>query len=123
MARLWRDKFRTAFAGLWLAIRTERSFVVHLPIAAAVVVVAALLHVSLVEACILILCVSLVLTVEILNSAIEQLARELSREQRPGIAVALDMSSGAVLIASLGAAAVGIGIFLPKLGRLLGWWA
>jgi diacylglycerol kinase len=123
MARSWRDKFGSAFAGLWLTIRTERSFAVHLPMAAAVAVVAAVLHVSLVESCILILCVSLVLSAEILNSAIEHLARETSREQRPGIAAALDMSSGAVLVASLGAAAVGTIIFLPKLGRMLGWWA
>jgi diacylglycerol kinase len=123
MARSWRDKFRSAFAGLCLAIRTERSFAVHLPMAAAVTVCAALLRVSPVETCILILCVSLVLSAEILNTAIEYLARETSREQRPGIAAALDMSSAAVLVASLGAAAVGTIIFLPKLGRLLGWWA
>jgi len=123
MARSWRDKLGSAFAGLWLAIRTERSFAVHLPMAVAVAVFAAVLRVTLVEVCILILCVSLVLSVEILNSAIENLARETSREQRPGIAAALDMSSAAVLVASLGAAAVGTIIFLPKLGRLLGWWA
>jgi diacylglycerol kinase len=123
MARSWRVKFGSAFAGLWLAIRTERSFAVHLPMAAAVAVFAAVLRVSLAEACILILCVSLVLSAEILNTAIEHLARETSREQRPGIAAALDISSGAVLIASLGAAASGAIIFLPKLGRLLGWWA
>jgi len=123
MVRSWRDKFVSAFAGLWLAIRTERSFAVHLPMAATVAVFAALLSVSLIETCMLILCVSLVLTAEILNSAIENLARETSREQRPGIAAALDMSSAAVLVASLGAAAIGAIIFLPKLGRLLGWWA
>jgi diacylglycerol kinase len=121
MARSWPDKFGSAWAGLWLALRNERSFAVHLPMAAAVAVLAALLRVSPVEAAILVLCVSLVLTAEIFNTAIEFLAREISRDERPGIAAALDMSSGAVLASSLGAAAVGAIIFLPKLGRLLGW--
>jgi diacylglycerol kinase len=123
MPRSWPEKFRSAFAGVWLAIRTERSFTVHLPMAAAVAVFAAFLRVSLLEACILILCASLVIMAEIINTAIEYLARETASEQRPGIAAALDMSSGAVLVAAVGSASIGFVIFLFRLGRLIGWWA
>ena len=123
MPRSWPEKFRSAFAGVWVAIRTERSFAVHLPMAAAVAILAAILRVSLVEACILILCVSVVIMAEIINTAIEYLARETTNEERPGIAAALDMSSGSVLVAAVGSAAVGAVIFLFRLGRLVGWWA
>lgn len=121
MARSWPDKFRCAFRGVWLAVRSERSFAVHLPMAAAVAVAAISVHVSLVEACLLALCVAVVLMAEIFNTAIEILSREISRDQRPGIAAALDAASGAVLIASLGAAGVGGAIFIYRLGVLLNW--
>jgi diacylglycerol kinase len=122
MARSWREKFRSAFRGLWLAIRSERSFAVHLPMAAAVAIAALLVRVSLLEACILGLCATVVLAAEIFNTAVELLSREISRDERPGIAAALDMASGAVLMASLGAAAIGGTIFIYRLGLMLGWW-
>ena len=122
MPRSWPDKFRDAFRGLWLAIRSERSFAVHLPMALLVAIFAMILRVSLAEACLLGLCVTLVLTAEIFNTALERLARAIDRQQNADIAAALDMASGAVLTASLGAAAIGSAIFLSRLGPLLGWW-
>jgi diacylglycerol kinase len=120
--RTWPDKFRDAFRGLTLAIRSERSFAVHLPMALLVAIFATTLRVSLAEACLLGLCVTLVLTAEIFNTALERLARAMDRQQNAEIAAALDMASGAVLTASLGAAAIGSAIFLSHLGPLLGWW-
>jgi diacylglycerol kinase len=122
MPRSWPSKFRSAFAGLWLALRSERSFAVHLPMAAAVAVFAVLMRVSLVETCLLVLCVCVVWSAEIFNTSLEFLSREITRETQPGIAAALDMSSGAVLMTAIGSAAVGSIIFLTKLGRLAGWW-
>jgi diacylglycerol kinase len=123
MPRPWPDKFKSAFRGIWLAIRSERSFAVHVPMAAAVGIAAAILGVSLTEGCVLGLCVTIVLAAEVFNTAIEHLAREISREERPGLAAALDMASGAVLLCSLGAAAIGATIFIYRLGARLGWWA
>jgi len=122
MPRPWSDKFRDAFRGLWLALRRERSFAVHLPMAAAVAVCGTLLRVSLLEACILGLCVITVLVAEIFNTAIEYLAREITNDKRPGIAVALEMASGAVLMASIGASAIGAVVLGCRLGQTLGWW-
>jgi len=120
MARSWARKFRSAFRGVWLAFSSERSFAVHLPMTAAVAAFAALVRVSLVEACLLGLCVALVLTSEVFNTALELLSREVSRDERPGIAAALDMASGAVLVASLGAAAIGGAIFVARMSMLFG---
>jgi diacylglycerol kinase len=122
MPRSWPEKFRDAFRGLWLAVRSERSFAVHLPMAAAVLIVAALLRVSLPEACLLGLCVTIVLAAEVFNTALEHLARAIDRERNEHIAAALDVASGAVLVAALGAAGVGIAIFVYRGGVLAGWW-
>ncbi len=116
MARGWGVKFRDAFRGIGLAVAGERSFWVHVPMAAAVAGAAVALRVSLVEACILGLCVTLVLALEAVNTAIEFLSREVTHERQPNVAAALDIASGAVLLGALGAAAIGSVIFLNRLG-------
>ena len=75
MPRPWPAKFASAFRGIIVAIRTERSFAVHVPMAVAVFVAAAVLRVSLLEAGLLSICVALVLAAEMFNTAIELLAR------------------------------------------------
>jgi diacylglycerol kinase len=120
--RSWPQKFRDAFRGLWLAVRGERSFAVHLPMAAAVAVAAVVLRVSLVEACVLTLCVTIVLAAEIFNTALERLAREIDREHNAHLAAALDIGSGAVLATAIGSATVGSAVFVYRLGLLLAWW-
>jgi diacylglycerol kinase len=54
---------------------------------------------------------------------LERLAKEITRDSNPGIAAALDIASGAVLITEIGAAAAGAAIFLYRAGALLHWWA
>jgi diacylglycerol kinase (ATP) len=90
--------------------------------ALAVIVAAAAVRVSLVEACVLGLCISTVLAAEIFNTALEYLAREITSERRPGLAAALDMASGAVLVSAIGAAVVGAAILGYRAGSLAGWW-
>jgi diacylglycerol kinase len=90
--------------------------------AAAVAVSAVAARVSLVEGCLLVLCVTIVLAAETFNTALEFLAREITSDQRPGIGAALDIASGAVLLASVGSALVGSTVFGYRLGVILHWW-
>jgi diacylglycerol kinase (ATP) len=90
--------------------------------AVAVGITAVLLRVSWLEACMLCLCVGLVLAAEMFNTAIELLSREVTSDERARIAAALDTASGAVLTVSLAAAAVGSVIFLSRLSAVMGWW-
>jgi diacylglycerol kinase len=109
-AHRWCDKFGHAFRGIGRALVHERSYWVHVPMAVDVVVAAVTLHVNLIEGCLLALCVTLVLALEAVNTAIELLSREVTREQRPGLGAALDIASGAVLIGAIGAAGIGCAI-------------
>jgi diacylglycerol kinase len=120
--RTWRDKFRDAIGGLAIAVCQERSFAVHIATAALVIVAAAALRVSLVEWCLLVLCISMVLAAELLNTAIERLASQIDSEHNPALGAALDLASGAVLVVALGTAVAGSLIFGYRLGLLLGWW-
>lgn len=62
--------------------------------------------------------VGLVGAAEALNSAIEALADALHPDEHPGIGRAKDIAAGAVLLAILVAAAVGVLVFLP---RIVSW--
>jgi diacylglycerol kinase len=121
--RGWRDKFRDAFRGLWLAMRDQISFRVHLTFAVSVVIMAALLKVSVAEWCLLVLCISTVLAAETFNTALEWMAKAIDRRENPRLGGALDIASAAVLISAIGAAVVGTTVFVYRLGLLLVWWA
>ncbi len=73
----------------------------------AVVTLATWLQVSQAEWLSLILCITIVFSAELFNSAIEHLARAITREENPEIRDALDIASGAVSVTALGAAVVG----------------
>jgi diacylglycerol kinase len=109
--RRWRDKFLDAFRGLRIAVRGQSSFRVHAALAFAVVTAAALLRVTVVQWCLLLLCITTVLAAETFNTALEWMAKAIDRRENP-----------AVLISSIGAAAVGTIVFAFRLGVLLGWW-
>jgi diacylglycerol kinase len=120
--RSWITKFRRAFRGAELGIRGQSSFFVHLFAAAAVIVAGSMLRVTRVEWCLLAICIAGVLTAEMFNSALESMARAITHEDNPHLGGALDIGSAAVLMAAIGAAAVGALVFLHRLLPLVGWW-
>ena len=61
------------------------------------------------------MCIAMVIGAELFNSALERLARAVTRSEDEDVAVALDIASGAVLVVSLGAAAVGGLVFLHRI--------
>jgi diacylglycerol kinase len=117
----WLIKFRVAARGALFAMREQANFKIHLVLAIAVVAAAALLGASLIEWCVLMLCIAIVLSAEAFNTALEHLARAVTREHNAEIRQALDAAAGAVLIAAIGAAATGAVIFINRLTQLLGW--
>ena len=60
-------------------------------------------------------CIGLVLMAEGFNSSIEALCDKVSPEMDPLIGHSKDLAAGAVLIAAIAAAVIGMIIFLPKL--------
>ena len=67
------------------------------------------------ERMIIILTIGLMLSAELFNSAIEELADVLIQEHHPGIARVKEMAAGAVLILGIAAIIIGLRIFLPYL--------
>src|SRR5947207_4184254 len=80
--RPWPEKFRDALRGLKFGIRGHSSFFVHFFAAALVCAAALALECSLLQWCVLLLCIGVVFTAELFNSAIETLHRGLDPETR-----------------------------------------
>lgn len=118
-ARGWIAKFGDAFGGIVAGMRGQCSFAVHLPAAVIVVVLALALRVTWIEGCLLALCITAVLGAELMNSALERLARAITSEFNEDLRVGLNIASGAVLVVSLGAAVVGALVLIPYLLALL----
>lgn len=61
------------------------------------------------------LCFGLVLTLELINTAIEELLDHLHPEKHPAIGKAKDIAAGAVLLACIISGVAGLYIFLPHM--------
>jgi diacylglycerol kinase len=120
--RSWPDKFRDAFRGLKAGVRGQSTMFVHFFAAAVVIVAAAVLGMNLYEWCLLLLCITSVITAEMFNSALESMAKAITGEPHPHLGNSLDIGAAAVLVASIAAAVVGAIIFGHRVGVLLGWW-
>ncbi len=119
LLRQWVRKFQLAGRGIRDGMEGQNSFFVHVPVAVLVLGLAFVLRCELWQWCTLVLCIGMVLSAELANSAVEELAKGLCTEHNPRVGRALDIASGAVLIASITAACVGIAIFASRLWALV----
>ena len=107
--------FKYAFAGIFYAIRNERNFKVQLFAAVFIITVAYILKVNNLEWAILLICIALVLSLELINSAIEKICDLVHPEQNSKIKIIKDVAAGAVLLSAFIAAIIGAIILLPKI--------
>lgn len=115
----WSRKFANAFRGVAHGIRGQNSFVVHVTMTALVLLTGAVLSLSRFEWCLIVLCIAAVVTAELFNSSLETMAKTIDRAENQELGKSLDIASGAVLIAALGAATVGAIVFGTNLWMLL----
>jgi diacylglycerol kinase len=95
-----------------VALRGDRSFQVHGAFTAGVVIAGAVLGLAPWRWCGLLCCIALVWVAELLNTALEHLARAVDPEENPHVRNALDIGSAAVLVAAAAAVVGGAMIFL-----------
>jgi diacylglycerol kinase (ATP) len=107
--------FRHAIRGIVIVIRTQPNAWIHLVATIAVIIAGKLLNVSRGEWLALVVAIGLVWTAEALNTAIEFLADEISLERRDRLGYAKDAGAGAVLLAAILAAIIGLIVFVPHL--------
>jgi diacylglycerol kinase (ATP) len=106
------NSFRCAGRGLRLAGRA-RNLRIMVGAFLAVIVLAAICDVSATHWAVLLLCGSVVLAAEMLNTSIEVLADHIQREYHEDIRTTKDLAAGAVLLTAGLAAVVGVIVFWP----------
>ncbi|MGP4042407.1 diacylglycerol kinase [Gracilibacillus sp. D59] len=106
---------RYALNGLKVAIGTERNVAIHI-IAAIIVFIAGIFYsISTIEWAILSLTVGAVISMEMMNTALERALDYLEPKHRSQVGIAKDMSAGAVLVTAIVAIIIAILIFVPKI--------
>jgi len=113
--RKWLNSAGHAIRGIKFLIGTERNFRIELVFALAAILLSIWLQISVLEWCIILLCIGGVLSAEAINSAIERMADFQSREQHPDIKMIKDISAGAVLIVAILSGMIGLIIFGQKI--------
>lgn len=112
------NSFWSAMNGLALAIYAERNMKLHFFALLIVCVLAAITHCNAVEWSLLILCFSVVIGLETMNTAIEKNCDMTTTYYSREIRIIKDVAAGAVFFASLCSAAIGLIILLPKILEL-----
>jgi len=105
--------FAFAITGIKTAIRTERNMRIHLFLSGVVIPCAFLFSLSKVEWLLIILLIGGMLSLELLNTAIERVVDLYTEEYHPLAKQAKDLAAGAVLIYALVAIIIGVVIFVP----------
>ena len=106
------NSFRCAGRGLWLASH-GRNLRIMVGVFLAVIVLAAVYDLSTTSWAVLLVCGTVVLTAEILNTSIEVLADYVQREYDQDIRTIKDLAAGAVLLSAGLAGAIGVIVFWP----------
>ena len=112
----WRRRmasFGHSGRGVWAALRSEVHLRFHAAATAAVVGLGFYCRLGRLEWALVALAVAGVWTAELLNTAIEALTDLASPAWHPLAGKAKDVAAGAVLLAALGALAVGALVFIP----------
>ncbi|MBN1197936.1 MAG: diacylglycerol kinase family protein [Bacteroidales bacterium] len=107
--------FRYAFQGLFHLFRGQPNAWIHLIAAIGVIIAGFLCGLSVTEWGFIIFAIGMVFAAELFNSAIEELVNKISPEHDLVAGKIKDLAAGAVLVAAISAAILGLLIFLPKL--------
>ena len=101
--------------GLSYAITNETNLKIEIVLGIIALILGVLLNISKIEFIIIVIMISLVLTTEIINTAIERCVDLYTTKYNEMAKIAKDVSAGAVLVMAFFSLIVGIIIFVPKI--------
>jgi diacylglycerol kinase len=107
--------FKYAFNGIWILISSQPNAWIHALATIAVIVSGVYFKLNESEWCLIIIAAISVWVAEAFNTALEFLTDVASPDFHPLAGKAKDVAAGAVLIAAIGSALLGLIIFVPHL--------
>lgn len=109
------NSFKYAFNGLIDAYRTEQSVWIYIPVSLLVILAGFLLKISTFEWLIIILILGIILSLELINTALEAVVDLATEKYHPLAKKAKDTVSAAVLVFAVASVIIGLIIFIPKI--------
>ncbi|SMO43670.1 diacylglycerol kinase (ATP) [Saccharicrinis carchari] len=113
------QSFMHAFNGLKLLFKEEHNARIHLAVAIIALTLGFVLDINTTEWLTVLLSIALVISLELLNAAIENLADFVCPQKDVRIKKIKDLAAGAVLWGAMAAFIIGGVIFVPKLWQLI----
>lgn len=113
------DSFGFAFKGIVTLLQTQPNAQIHIVAIFIVSILGFLLKISTTDWCFVIFAFSMVLAAEAFNTAIEFIVDLVSPQYHPLAGKAKDVAAAAVLLTAVGAALVGMIVFVPKLWHFI----
>ncbi len=104
-----------AFLGMLRLIQTEASIQIQLVIAIIVTIAGFYYSISNTEWIMQCFAIGMVMSIEGLNTAVEEIANFIHPNHHPKIGIIKDVAAGAVFIASIAASIIGLIIYIPKI--------
>jgi len=114
------DSFRNAFRGLGQAFVRERNMRIHTATAVLCILLGVVCCLDPISWAVVFVAIGLVVVAELLNTAIERVMDMINPEYSRKAGAVKDIAAGAVLVAAIVAAILGILVFAPPLLRLAG---
>lgn len=112
--------FGFAVEGIKIATRYNRNIRIHFLLAVVALIAGVFFGLNLSEFAIIAMIVVLVISSEMINTAIEEVIDLVTKEYREEARFAKDVSAGMVLLVALGSILVGLLIFIPHVLRYFG---
>lgn len=103
--------FLYALRGIGYAVKTQRNFRIHLTALMVVVVFNTMAQLSATHWCIELLCCMVVISMELVNTALESACDKISTKQHALLGHAKDAAAGAVLVSAIGSVVIAFLIF------------
>lgn len=110
--------FKYAFEGFKVVFRSEHNFWIHTALSLVAIALGFFLEISNTEWLAVVLCIGIVISAEIFNTAIEHIANFIQPNQDIKIKHIKDLGAAGVFTSAFAALIVGLIIFLPKIMRL-----
>ena len=109
------ESFKFAIQGIGYALNTERNMKIHFILAFIVTLLGFWYHITASEWSVLLLTMSMVVTTEMVNTAIEKTIDLVTEEYKVLAKISKDVAAGAVFISSVVAIIIGVIIFYQKI--------
>ncbi|WP_053367177.1 diacylglycerol kinase family protein [Bacillus sp. FJAT-27245] len=112
--------FGFAITGLLTAIQKERNMQIHIFAGVATICLSVFFSISKLEWLFILLAIAGMLSLELLNTAVERVVDLVTQEYHPVAKQAKDIAAAAVLVYACMSVLVGLIIFLPKIAAMIG---